>query len=116
MYTSIFRGIPLILPIIFAGQAALAQADPSALDEAKRRLACGAGTPVSASYLPDGALQVTCQAAGAQSISGVTGQALPATGLSAGAAAGAITGLLFIAVVASDSDSAGTTTSSTSAD
>ncbi|KIC18951.1 hypothetical protein [Leisingera sp. ANG-Vp] len=113
MYTSILQRACLIIPLSLAGQAAFGQASDPALDEAQRRLACGAGTPVSASYLPDGSLQVTCQAPGAEALSQVTGQSLPATGLSAGAVAGVAAGALFLVVVADDDSGAGTTTTTT---
>lgn len=116
MYASILQKAFLIIPLALAGQAAIGQAADPALAEAQRRLACGAGTPVSASYLPDGSLQVTCQAPGAESVSQVTGQELPATGLSAGAAAGAVAGLLFLVVIADDDDGITTTTTTTTTD
>ncbi|MEX0300786.1 MAG: hypothetical protein AB3N24_00040 [Leisingera sp.] len=113
MCTSALRSAALIIPLALAGQPAFSQAPSPALDEAKRRLACGAGVPISASYLPDGSLQVTCQAPGAEALSQVTGQSLPATGLSVGATAGVIAGALFLVVVADDDDGTATTTTTT---
>ncbi|OED47005.1 hypothetical protein [Leisingera sp. S232] len=112
MRTSILHAASLILPLILAGQTALAQADP-ALDEAKRRLACGAGIPVAASYLPGGSLQVTCQATGAESVAQANSSSLPQTGLSAGTTAGVVAGALFIVLVTDDDDSTSTTTTTT---
>ncbi|KIC16149.1 MULTISPECIES: hypothetical protein [unclassified Leisingera] len=109
MRTSILQAASLILPLTLAGQAALAQADP-ALEEAKRRLACGAGVPVSASYLPDGSLQVTCQAPGAEAVAQTNTSGLPNTGLTEGTAAAAIGGVLFIALIADGDDGTATTT------
>lgn len=113
MYTSILRAASLIIPLAFAGQAAFAQASGPALDEAKRRLACGAGVPVSASYLPDGSLQVTCQATGAETVTQADTGRMPETGLSAGATAGVVAGALFLVVIADDDDGTTTTTTTT---
>ncbi|NSY37644.1 hypothetical protein [Leisingera sp. ANG59] len=112
MYTSILRAASLLVPLTLASQAALAQANP-ALDEAKRRLACGAGVPVSAGYLPNGSLQVTCRAPGAETVAQATAGGLPETGLSAGATAAVVGGALLVIVVADDD---GTTTTTTTTD
>lgn len=116
MYTSTLQATSLIIPLIFTSQAALAQAADPALDEAKRRLACGAGVPISASYLPDGSLQVTCQAPGAEAVAQTTTNGLPQTGLSAGATAGVLAGAVFLVVIADDDDGTGTTTTTTTTD
>ncbi|WP_264212921.1 hypothetical protein [Leisingera thetidis] len=113
MYTSILTAVSLIIPLSFAGQAAFAQAANPALEEAKQRLACGAGVPVSASYLPDGSLQVTCQAPGAEAVAQANTNGLPDTGLSAGAAAGLVAGALFLVLIADDDDGTTTTTTTT---
>lgn len=113
MYTSILQAVTLIIPLAFAGQAAFAQAADPALDEAKRRLACGAGVPVSASYLPDGSLQVTCQSPGAETVAQANTSGMPETGLTAGAAAGVAAGLLFLVVIADNDDGTTTTTTTT---
>lgn len=112
MRTSILQAFTIILPLTFAGQAAFAQADP-ALEEAKRRLACGAGVPVSATYLPNGSLQVTCQAPGAQTVAQSNTNGLPETGLSAEAAAAVVGGALLLVVVANDDDNPTTTSTTT---
>ncbi len=49
------------LTLMAAGTAAQAQGGGAALTEARARLACGTGTPVSAVYLPSGAIEVTCR-------------------------------------------------------
>lgn len=113
MYTSTLQAATLIIPLAFAGQAAFAQAADPALDEAKRRLACGAGVPVSASYLPGGSLQVTCQATGAETVAQNNTSGMPQAGLSAGATAGAAAGALFLVVIADDDDGTTTTTTTT---
>ncbi|KIC07813.1 hypothetical protein RA19_22065 [Leisingera sp. ANG-M1] len=113
MHTSALRAFALTIPFAVAGQAVLAQTANPALDEAKRRLACGAGVPIAASYLPDGSLQVTCQAPGAEAVAQAGTASLPETGLSAGATAAAVTGALFLVVVANDDDGSGTTTTTT---
>lgn len=113
MYTSILQAATLIIPLAFAGQAAFAQAADPALEEAKRRLACGAGVPVSASYLPNGSLQVTCQAPGTEAVAQSSTSRMPETGLSAGATAGVIAGALFLVVIADDDDGTTTTTTTT---
>lgn len=116
MYTSILRAASVILPLTLAGQAAVAQAADPALDEAKRRLACGAGVPVSASYLPNGSLQVTCQAPGAEAVSLAASDGLPQTGLSPEVTTAVVAGTLFLVVIADDDDSSGTTTTASSTD
>lgn len=113
MRTSILQAITMIIPLTFASQAAFAQADP-ALEEAKRRLACGAGTPVSATYLANGSLQVTCQAPGAQTVAQANTNGLPETGLSAEATAAVVGGALLLVVIADDDDSSTTTSTTTS--
>ncbi|UWQ73663.1 hypothetical protein [Leisingera sp. M658] len=113
MYTSILRAAALIIPLSFAAQPVFAQTADAALNEAKRRVACGAGVPVSATYLANGTLQVTCQAQGAEAVAQAAASGLPETGLSAGAAAGAVAGVLFLVLIADDDNGTSTTTTTT---
>lgn len=112
MFTSYRRVIPVCAALAALGAPLLAQDANSALETAKQQLACGVGTPVSASYQPDGALRVVCRSPGAAAVTqAATG--LPATGLSAGLVTGVVIGALALAVIANDDDATTTTTSST---
>jgi len=84
-----------------------AQATARALDEAKTRLVCGTGTPVSAQYLPGGLLEVTCRQK-------APGDSLPSelqgTGLTPAAQLGALAAVVVLVVVAGSSSSTTTST------
>ncbi|WP_323776831.1 hypothetical protein [Leisingera sp.] len=114
MVTSILRAAALIIPLSLAAPPVFAQATDAALNEAKRRVACGAGVPISATYLANGTLQVTCQAPGTEAVAQAAAGGLPDTGLSAGATAGAVAGVLFLVLIADDDNGTGTTTTTTS--
>lgn len=109
MFTSYLRVIPVCAALAAAGSPLSAQDANSALEVAKQQLACGVGTPVSASYQPDGAIRVLCRRPGGAAVT-QTGTGLPATGLSAGLATGIVIGALALVVIANDDDA--TTTSS----
>lgn len=93
--------------LLMAPETVQAQGAARALDEAKTRLVCGTGTPVSAQYLPGGLLEVTCR-------QNVPGDSLPSelqgTGLTSATQLGVVATVLVLAVVAGSSSS---TTSST---
>ncbi|MEW2911320.1 hypothetical protein [Leisingera sp. JC11] len=103
MYTSILRAVALTLPLSFTAEAVFAQAE-TALEAAQRRAVCGSGVPVSATYLANGSLQVTCRTS-------TTG--LPETGLSTETAAGVLAGTVFLVLVTDDDDDTTTTTTTT---
>ncbi|WP_212744748.1 hypothetical protein [Parasedimentitalea maritima] len=88
-------------------QIANAQGVDQALNEAKSRLACGAGTPVSAQYIPGGLLQVTCR-------QNVPNESLPnelqGTGLTPAVEVGLVAVVTTLVVVTGSSGSATTTT------
>lgn len=89
-----------------------AQAGP-ALAEARGRVACGAGTLVSATYIGGGLLRVTCQQPSNQAQQTVANQAvLGGTGLTAPVAGGAIATVVLISVL-TGGDGTGTTTTTT---
>lgn len=100
-----------------------AQAGP-ALAEARGRVACGAGTLVSATYIGGGLLRVTCQQPNdqqpdqqqqsqSQPQQTVANQSvLGGTGLTAPVAGGAIASVVVISVL-TGSDGTGTTTTTT---
>jgi len=101
------RCFVLSAALLTAPEMVQAQGEKLALDEAKTRLVCGTGTPLSAQYLPGGLLEVTCRQK-------VPGDSLPSelqgTGLASAAPIGAVAALVVLAVVAGSSSS---TTSST---
>lgn len=103
MYTSILRAAALTLPLAISAEAVFAQAE-TALEAAQRRAVCGSGVAVSATYLPNGSLQVTCRA---------SSNGLPDTGLTPEATAGVVAGALFLVLVADDDDGTTTTTTTT---
>lgn len=88
--------------------------------EARARVACGSGTPVSAVYLPSGAIEVTCR----QNVPRRTAtdaapevaskNSLGGTGLATGPAAGAIAAAIVLGVVVGDSGNSTTTTTTPS--
>ncbi|MFW8594823.1 hypothetical protein ACOHWE_11510 [Cribrihabitans neustonicus] len=95
----------MVMALTVPASSALAQSAAQALADANSRAACGSGTPVSAEYLPGGALSVTCRAAP---------QGLPQTGLAPGTAAGVLAAAAALAVIANDDGgAAGTTTTTT---
>ena len=61
MLGKFFSAILFGTTLLATTQFAAAQAVDQALNEAKTRLVCGAGTPVAAQYFPGGVLQVTCR-------------------------------------------------------
>lgn len=91
--------------ILATSHAAFAQSPELALNEAKTRLACGAGTPVSAQYISGGLLEVTCrQSTPSDSLP----SELQGTGLTPVATAGLA--VVVLVVLAGSSSSSSTTT------
>lgn len=88
------------------GGAANAQVVPAGLSQAQARLACGTGIVLGAVTLPNGAIEVTCeaQAAGSGVPTALAGALTPEI------AAGIAAALVFVAVVAGDGGSSSTTT------
>ena len=106
----------VVLPI-----SAQAQAVEAALAEARVRLACGSGTPVSAVYLPNGSIEVTCrqnvpQRAATNTAAAETARTNPLGGttLTAGPVGGTIAAAVVLGVVVGGSDGSTTTTSTAS--
>ncbi|EBA16629.1 hypothetical protein RSK20926_02454 [Roseobacter sp. SK209-2-6] len=108
--TLIFSSL-FCLSFLPAAQAVSAQAATAALNEAKARLACGAGTPVSASYLPGGSVKVTCRSnapsSGSESVLGDTALNPITPGLAPIATA------IVVGVLVGDSGETSTTTTTT---
>lgn len=77
----VFSTLMAGLIVLGQSQVATAQAANAALNEAKARLACGAGTVVAAQYLPGGALKVTCSRPPTESNPPSTQSVLEGTGL-----------------------------------
>lgn len=99
----------MMLPV---PQFASAQAD-AALAEARGRVACGAGTLVSATYIGGGLLRVTCSQPDTQNQQNVPSESpLAGTGLVAPVVGGAVATVLIISVI-SGSNNTGTTTTTT---
>ena len=85
--------------------------------EAQARLVCGAGTVLSATYLPGGLLQVTCRANAVQQSSTVTASELPAllegTSLVPTVTAGVLTVVVVATVLNGEETSSSTSTTGT---
>lgn len=86
--------------------AAQAQAAGPALAEARARVACGAGTLVSATYIGNGLLRVTCSNPNKE-LDQATQSALTGTALSMPVAAGLAIGLGVIAIAGGSSNDQG---------
>ncbi|MFT7593304.1 MAG: hypothetical protein ACI8R4_000617 [Paracoccaceae bacterium] len=101
------------LCLLTLGSGVSAQAS-AALGQAKARLACGAGTVVSSTFLPNGSLQVTCS----QPQTTTESTVLEGTTLTAPTAAGvlAIATVLVISTGGSGGGTTTTTTTTTSSD
>lgn len=100
------------LPVV-----AQAQGAEAALAEARARVACGTGTPVSAVYLPNGAIEVTCRQNVTQQATANTAAAeaarqnpLGGTALTTGPTAGAIATAVVLGIALNDSGESTTTT------
>ncbi len=98
-------------------QTADAQVAEAALAEARVRLACGSGTPVSAVYLPSGAIEVTCRANGPRRATTNSAAAetarqnpLSGTGLATAPAAGVIATAVILGIVVGNGGESTTTT------
>lgn len=116
MTSSLFRTLLFSLLLGGLGQASLAQVANPALTEAKRRLACGAGIPISAVYLPGGAVKVTCQLRGTEAIGQAAANSLPQTGLAASPTAGAILSTFVLVAITNDDSGSNTTTTTAAQD
>jgi hypothetical protein len=109
--TKFFLPMPIVFAAaLLAANAANSQALPPALNLAKARVACGAGTPIAAEYLPNGQIKVTCRSPSNSSST----EALRNTGISSGAAgAGAVLTAVIMGVAGGDDGSSTTTSTST---
>ena len=93
-------------------QSVVAQAS-QALAEARGRVACGAGTLVSATYIGGGLLRVTCSQPDTRTNQNVPSESpLAGTGLVAPVVAGTVATVLIISVI-TGSNNTGTTTTTT---
>lgn len=126
-------GTVATLGMVAISTPSFAQTPISPVNEARARVACGSGTLVSATRLPNGAVRVTCsqntpgegaseassasqsggRAAGV--IGGGGGGVLAGTGLGAGPVIGAVAAAGVLAALAGSSDSTTTSPSSTGA-
>ena len=95
--------------VLLSANVGYSQALPPALNAAKARVACGAGTPISAEYLPNGQIKVTCRSPSNSSST----EALRNTGISSGAVTGGALLTAVILSVAGGDDGNSTTTSTT---
>ena len=87
--------------------------DPTA--EARARVACGSATLVSATYIGNGMLRVTCSQPNKQSESPSSTEAgITGTGLTVPPALGVVLGVTFIAIIGG-TDNVATTTTTTEA-
>lgn len=108
-----FAGIAVASAINVVPITAIAQSGP-ALAEARGRLVCGAGTLVSATYVGNGMLRVTCREPSSETQSSTTADtALTGTGLAAPIAAGVVATILIVAIAGGGDDEAGTTATTT---
>lgn len=91
-----------------------AQVPGGAQLEAQTRLVCGTGTVLSATYLPGGLLQVTCQSTSAQNAASASQlpTALEGTALTTTATTAVITVLVVAAILAGDEGTETSTSSS----
>jgi hypothetical protein len=97
---------------LLSANAGYSQALPPALNAAKARVACGAGPPISAEYLPGGQIKVTCRSPSNSSST----EALRNTGITSGVAgAGALLTAVILAVAGGDDGNSTTTSTSTTA-
>ncbi|MEX0280081.1 MAG: hypothetical protein AB3N13_02690 [Arenibacterium sp.] len=95
-------------PTIVEAQASAAAAQAQA--EARGRVVCGAGTLVSAEYVPGGLLRVTCSQ---QTQTSSATSTVLAGGLSSGAVIGAVLGVAVIGLVGGGGSPSATTTTTT---
>ncbi|MEX0280643.1 MAG: hypothetical protein AB3N13_05560 [Arenibacterium sp.] len=95
-----------------AVSAQVGDAAAQAQAEARGRLVCGAGTLVSAQYVPPGLLRVTCSQQ-TQSGSNATNAALAGTGLAALPIIGAVLGVAVLGAVGGGGNPVQTTDGST---
>lgn len=91
------------------GLPAMAQVTTAPLSEAQARLACGNGVVLSAVTLPNGSIEVTCEAQAAGQV-----PAALAGALTPQAAAAIVATVVVIAIIVGDDDSSSTTTVNTS--
>ncbi|MBT8154169.1 hypothetical protein KMP13_09730 [Epibacterium ulvae] len=113
----------LSLMALNAPQIADAQVAEAALAEARVRLACGGGTPVSAVYLPSGAIEVTCRAnaprravTNSAAVETARQNPLGGTGLATAPAAGVLATAVILGIVVGDGGENTTTTEPSSVD
>lgn len=108
----IFASLLSAACLLSVPQFVSAQAGP-ALAEARGRVACGAGTLVSATYIGGGLLRVTCSQPNSQTQQNFpTESPLVGTGLTAPVVAGTVATVLVISVI-TGSNNTGTTTTTT---
>ena len=107
MLNSVLRLFSAVLLVLASSTFAGAQSPSGALSEAKTRLVCGTSTLVSAQYLPGGSLEVTCR-------QNTSNDSIPnemqGTGLTTDTILGVTAVLVVLAVLAGDSDTGATTT------
>jgi hypothetical protein len=104
-----FRIVVAGILAVGLGGPALAQVAPAPLSQAQARLACGNGIVLGAVTLPDGSIEVTCEAQGAGQVPAALAGAL--TSEAAAVAAGVA---LFLVVISGSDDPATTTTTAPS--
>ncbi|NIZ61699.1 hypothetical protein DL239_12035 [Sedimentitalea sp. CY04] len=111
MLTDYLKLAVVTLAVLACSKTSNAQSLSAPLNEAKARLVCGAGTLVSAKYIPGGLLEVTCQ----QNTTGdTTPTELQGTELTtANTTLGATAALFGLSVLVGDSNSGTTTTTTT---
>ena len=102
--------------MVLSGAAVAQQGNP--LEIAQARQVCGADyTPISAEFLADGRLKVTCpegSAASAAAAGGTVAQPAVLTGTALGGGAGAaLAGLVLVIAISGGDDSSTTTTTTT---
>ena len=91
-----------------------AQVPGNPLAEARARVACGAGTLVSANYIGGGMLRVTCSQPNTQTQSAPAAEsALTGTGLTVPPALGVVIGVSVIAIIGGEGNEVTTTTTTT---
>ncbi len=105
-----------------APQIANSQTVEAALAEARARVACGSGTPVSAVYLPSGAIEVTCRqnvprrtATNSAAAETARQNPLGGTGLATGPAAAIVATAVILGIAVGDGGDSSTTSTSAEA-
>ena len=111
--TAWFASVATGAVMAMAPVMASAQTGP-ALAEARGRMACGAGTLVSATYVGGGMLRVTCREPSSENQSNSpSDSALTGTGLTAPVAGAIIATVLLVAIAGGGDDESSTTTTTT---